>query len=545
MLISCPNCTTRYDVDDERFSPDGRSVRCAECDESWFVPSPEPIEDLVPLSPRARVSDLDALDDTKTNRGDDDFDHEQREENPHGSPKFRFASGREEAQEEKQSKSIFNTPDGMPLRDEKGRFISSRKKQNNDRRDDDSRERDFERQNAGDDRGFDVDDYENDDDVLFSRRGKHKPSKAKKYADVEEGDERDDHRGDDRRFTESVKRHAENRSERKQEEKTKRKNWRRSARDDRDYLDEPEDLFPRDARRARATQSTDSDYGDNYDDDARFGGDAHKDERLYRNRRDQAFDRDERGGDRRATIVDADFEDVRNADIDPDEDFAFEKGFGRQVRADRRRSTALARIDDLDPVAERVFNDEFFAALKVQPRELERAIRRARRKAESREKNRMTPMRAVGWSAWIGAVTASLFAVYAYRDNIVSMFPNTASAYQAVGIDADPYVLKIEGVTHRLAMSTQGPTLEIVGRLLNESSTSMNAPKLQAEALDANGALLSRWVFEAREDVVGPSKTIDFFTRAAAPEGVKEVTLSFAPEEGARVSIDGVINDQQ
>jgi len=44
MIITCPNCETRYEVDEERFHPDGRSVRCAECAESWFVPAPEPIE---------------------------------------------------------------------------------------------------------------------------------------------------------------------------------------------------------------------------------------------------------------------------------------------------------------------------------------------------------------------------------------------------------------------------------------------------------------------------------------------------------------------
>src|SRR3990167_3076256 len=55
MIITCPSCATRYDVDDRRFSPDGRSVRCAECDESWFVPPPQPIEDLIPLKKQSRV----------------------------------------------------------------------------------------------------------------------------------------------------------------------------------------------------------------------------------------------------------------------------------------------------------------------------------------------------------------------------------------------------------------------------------------------------------------------------------------------------------
>ncbi|NWG92281.1 MAG: zinc-ribbon domain-containing protein, partial [Parvularculaceae bacterium] len=57
MIITCPSCATRYDVDDDRFSPDGRSVRCAECNESWFVPAPQPIENLMPLKAKGRKGD--------------------------------------------------------------------------------------------------------------------------------------------------------------------------------------------------------------------------------------------------------------------------------------------------------------------------------------------------------------------------------------------------------------------------------------------------------------------------------------------------------
>ena len=35
-------------------------MRCAECDESWFVPAPQPIEDLVPLKKQQRVYAEDA-----------------------------------------------------------------------------------------------------------------------------------------------------------------------------------------------------------------------------------------------------------------------------------------------------------------------------------------------------------------------------------------------------------------------------------------------------------------------------------------------------
>ena len=35
MIISCPSCGTRYQVDEAKFPPQGRMVRCAKCSNSW------------------------------------------------------------------------------------------------------------------------------------------------------------------------------------------------------------------------------------------------------------------------------------------------------------------------------------------------------------------------------------------------------------------------------------------------------------------------------------------------------------------------------
>ncbi len=248
---------------------------------------------------------------------------------------------------------------------------------------------------------------------------------------------------------------------------------------------------------------------------------------------------------RSAKVVDADFEDI---DGEPDrrEPAPLGRGFGRKLHDDReeredRRATALARYEDLEPIAERVFNEEFFAALRVQPKELERAIRKARRRAEARDKNRLTPLRALGWSAFAGAIAAAGFVAYSYRNDIVAMFPSALGAYQAIGIEARPFGLEIEGVTHRVAMSPEGPVIEILGRLKNAGGGSVSAPMLQAEAVGADGKILSRWTFSAREGEVAPGESVDFSTRTAAPDGVSEVLLSFAPAEGVKVSVGQIL----
>jgi predicted Zn finger-like uncharacterized protein len=41
MIISCPSCETRYQVDEAKFPPHGRTVRCAKCGNSWHQAGPE------------------------------------------------------------------------------------------------------------------------------------------------------------------------------------------------------------------------------------------------------------------------------------------------------------------------------------------------------------------------------------------------------------------------------------------------------------------------------------------------------------------------
>jgi predicted Zn finger-like uncharacterized protein len=59
MILTCPDCATRYSVPDEQLGPAGRTVRCAACGTRWTARAEEPLE----LSPDP-VLDADGPEDS-------------------------------------------------------------------------------------------------------------------------------------------------------------------------------------------------------------------------------------------------------------------------------------------------------------------------------------------------------------------------------------------------------------------------------------------------------------------------------------------------
>lgn len=65
MILTCPECAVSYKARPEAIGPNGRTVKCAQCDATWFAPAPE-----VDLS----TPDALQLDDIQKDNQTDNYD---------------------------------------------------------------------------------------------------------------------------------------------------------------------------------------------------------------------------------------------------------------------------------------------------------------------------------------------------------------------------------------------------------------------------------------------------------------------------------------
>ncbi|WP_031552478.1 zinc-ribbon domain-containing protein [Parvularcula oceani] len=157
------------------------------------------------------------------------------------------------------------------------------------------------------------------------------------------------------------------------------------------------------------------------------------------------------------------------------------------------------------------------------------AARDTRRRLQVHAANRMTPLRLLGWTAWIASLAGLVFLLVARQDLVRSVFPPAASIYERIAPSAPPPGLRVEARLERFGLSSEGPVAELRG-LVRNAGASAAVPSLALAVTTAEGEEVQ--TLPLPRVSLPPAGERPFTVRALVPEGAQGLRLQVSPAQG-------------
>lgn len=126
------------------------------------------------------------------------------------------------------------------------------------------------------------------------------------------------------------------------------------------------------------------------------------------------------------------------------------------------------------------------------------------------------------------ALSAVVFALLAWRADVVRLMPQTAAFYKMIGMGVNLRGLAFEDVKISTEMVNNKPVLLIEGAIIDVARRSVEIPRLRFIVRDANGLDIYAWNAVLEQPVINPGEKAWFKTRLASPpaEG-REIAVRF------------------
>lgn len=151
---------------------------------------------------------------------------------------------------------------------------------------------------------------------------------------------------------------------------------------------------------------------------------------------------------------------------------------------------------------------------------------------ERAEQKRQDQLKTAAASAWGGLAVAiaGVFAVsFLFRADIVSVWPQSSSAYAAVGIDANAYGVTIDSLDVSRGEEHGIPTVVVSGEVRNIDRQARALPQLQARLLGEDGAPVLEWTVILDGEAIGPGQSYAFSSVVTdPPAGAVEAEITLA-----------------
>jgi hypothetical protein len=136
---------------------------------------------------------------------------------------------------------------------------------------------------------------------------------------------------------------------------------------------------------------------------------------------------------------------------------------------------------------------------------------------------------AAGWVGLGALIFVIAWSGMRFRQQIATLWPQSASLYAALGKPVNTSGLSIRNVEYRNVTEDGQPVLAITGRLTNIATHEVAVPPIRVTLTDDDRRVLYNWTFSASAASLKPGQTVNFVTKLSSPpSGARHLQVRLA-----------------
>jgi len=134
----------------------------------------------------------------------------------------------------------------------------------------------------------------------------------------------------------------------------------------------------------------------------------------------------------------------------------------------------------------------------------------------------------VGWLVLAGIVLVIGWATATYRQQIATLWPQSATLYKALGLKVTTRGIDIRNLSEKWEKEGGQSVLEVSGTLLNVTQRELMVPQVSVTLTDEGKRKLYQWSISPGVGILKPGQSVNFHTRLPnPPPGVRYANVGF------------------
>ena len=139
----------------------------------------------------------------------------------------------------------------------------------------------------------------------------------------------------------------------------------------------------------------------------------------------------------------------------------------------------------------------------------------------------------LGWMGLIAAVLIVAWSAVVYRQEIATLWPQSASLYARLGLPVNARGIGIADVAYSDQMEDGQVVLKVTGNLVNITARELPVPPIRVTLSGEDNRELYHWNFSAPVATLKPGQSTPFQTRLSSPpSGARHLEVRFAGDNG-------------